>query len=81
MPQVKKGDIVAVTFLDHVHSCDAHPAVRFTVYGRIIKTDRRSLYIGSWVYTAKGRKCDHNTETFTILKSCVEQIDKLVPAE
>ena len=74
---MKRGDLVAVTFLDHVESPKGARAERFTVYGRIIAIDTRAVVIGSWVYSARSRRCDDNTTTYTILRSCIERVDKL----
>ena len=70
---MKTNDIVAITFLDHVESSKGAKAERFTVFGRLIRIDSRSVIVASWAYTAKRRKCDHNTTTYTILRSCIER--------
>tara|TARA_R100001163_G_C4895027_1_gene86214 strand:- start:230 stop:466 length:237 start_codon:yes stop_codon:yes gene_type:complete len=78
---MKQRDIVAVTFLDHVESSKVSKAERFTVYGRLIKADSRCVIVASWAYTNARRKCDHNTTTYTILRSCIERLDILTPSE
>ena len=78
---MKRGDIVAVTFLDHVESPKEAKAERFTVYGRVVKVDARAVIIASWAYSARARRCDHNTTTYTILRSCIERIDRLERVE
>lgn len=78
---MKSNDIVAVTFLDHVESPKVSKAEKFTVFGRVIQVTSRSVIVGAWCYAAKRRKCDHNTTTYTILRSCIEHVDILVPQE
>jgi hypothetical protein len=78
---MKTNDIVAVTFLDHVESPKVSKAEKFTVFGRVIQVTSRSVVVGAWCYANKRRKCDHNTNTYTILRSCIENIDILVPKE
>jgi hypothetical protein len=78
---MKQNQIAAVTFLDHVESTKGAKAERFTVYGRLIKIDSRSLILAAWAYSAQRRKCDHNTTTYTILRSCIETVEILEPTE
>jgi hypothetical protein len=78
---MKANDIVAVTFLDHVESPKVSKAEKFTVFGRVIQVTARSVIVGAWYYASKRRKCDHNTTTYTILRSCIEHVDILIPKE
>jgi hypothetical protein len=78
---MKTNDVVAVTFLDHVESPKVSKAEKFTVFGRVIQVTSRSVIVGAWTYANKRRKCDHNTNTYTILRSCIEKVDILVPQE
>ena len=78
---MKANDIVAVTFLDHVESPKVSKAEKFTVFGRVIQVTSRSVIVGAWCYANKRRKCDPNTTTYTILRSCIEQVDILVPVK
>lgn len=78
---MKTNDLVAVTFLDHVESPKVSKAEKFTVFGRVIQVTSRSVVVAAWVYANKRRKCDHNTTTYTILRSCIEDFDILVPQE
>jgi len=71
---MKKNDVVSVTFLDHVESPKGAKAERFTVYGRIINVSKQSVIVAAWAYSNKRKKCDHNTTTYTILRSCIEEI-------
>lgn len=74
---MKRGDIVAITFLDHVESGDGAKAARFVVYGRVVRVDRLAVIVASWAYASRAKRCDHNTTTYTILRSCITRIDKL----
>lgn len=78
---MRRNDIVSVTFLDHVESPKEAKAERFVVFGRLLRIDSRAVIVASWAYSAKARKCDHNTTTFTILRSCIERIELLEPVE
>ena len=78
---MKRGDILAVTFLDHVESPKEAKAERFVVYGRLVRIDARALIIASWAYSAKAKRYDHNTTTFTIVRSAIEKIQLLSPCE
>ena len=68
---MKKNDIVAVTFLDHVESGPGVGPLKFTVYGRVISVDARAVVVCSWAYADTRRRNDHNTTAFTILRSCI----------
>ena len=76
---MKAGDVVAIQFLDHVESGHGAKAERFVVYGRVVKVDARAIIVASWAYSAVRRRCDHNTTTYTILRSCVEKVTRLEP--
>ena len=78
---MKTNDLVAVTFLDHVESPKVSKAEKFTVCGRVIQVTSRSVVVAAWAYANKRRKCDHNTTTYTILRSCIEDFVILVPKE
>lgn len=76
---IKLGDIVEVTFFDHVQSPDVSDAMAFCVYGRLVAMNKQSLTVACWTHASKRKKCDHNTTTFTILRSCVKTAVTLVP--
>tara|TARA_R110000851_G_scaffold83469_6_gene182309 strand:+ start:1093 stop:1332 length:240 start_codon:yes stop_codon:yes gene_type:complete len=78
---MKVNDTVAITFLDHVESSKGAKAEKFTVFGRIISITKRSVIVASWAYANRRRKCDHNTTTYTILRSCIENVDVLLPKD
>ena len=72
---MKKNDIIAVTFLDHVESADGAKAMKFTAYGRLVLATSQAIVIAAWAHASPRRRCDHNTHTFTILRSCIQRID------
>ena len=74
---MKKNDIVAVTFLDHCESPDGAKAMRFTVYGRLYLANSQCVVVAVWAYANPRKRCDHNTTTFTILRSAIEKIELL----
>jgi len=74
---MKTNEIVAVTFLDHVESPDGAKAMKFTVYGRLVLTTAQALVVASWAHASNRRRCDHNTTTFTILRSAIQKVDVL----
>lgn len=74
---MKVNDVVAITFLDHVESTKGAKAEKFTVFGRVINITAKAAIVASWAYANKRRKCDHNTTTYTILRSCIEKTEIL----
>ena len=78
---MKINDIVSITFFDHVEATKVSKAEKFTVFGRVIQITKRSVIVASWAYSNKRRKCDHNTTTYTILRSCITKADVLTPVE
>ena len=76
--QLRKNDLVAVTFLDH---SEGDEAILFTVCGRLLKQSRESLLIGVWVYADPKRKVEvqQNIHTYTIIRSAIRKIVKLEP--
>lgn len=79
---MKKNDIVAVTFLDHVESSCGVPAERFIVYGRLVFINARELRVRSWAYESPKRKADtFNNTTYTILRSAIEKTEVLKPVK
>lgn len=77
--RIRKNDWVAVTFLDH---SEGDEAIRFTVFGRVIKQDRVSILVGCWVYADPKRKVEaaSNVHYYTIIKSAIVDLKKLVAA-
>lgn len=78
---MKKNDIVAVTFLDHVESGPGVGPLKFTVYGRVASVDARAVVVCAWAYADTRRRLDHNTTAFTILRSCILRATTLVKSE
>lgn len=76
---MKKNDIVAVTFLDHVESPDGAKALKFTVYGRLYIANAQCVVVAAWAHASIRKRCDHNTTTFTILRSAIERVEVLKP--
>lgn len=74
---MKKNDILAVTFMDHVESPDGAKAMKFTVYGRLYLANAQAIVVASWCHASTRKRCDHNTTTFTILRSAIERIEVL----
>lgn len=75
IPRVRKGDEIAIDFLDHVEA--SHEPMEFTVYGRVISQDKNSIVVASWVYLDPGKKIrpdDYNVTQFTIVRSTIQAI-------
>ena len=75
---LRRGQIVEVTFLDHVEGGGV--PLEFTVFGRLLTIDRTSLTIGSWIYADRRQKQDprdRNIASFTILRSTVKSLHQL----
>lgn len=76
--RLSRGDIVAVRFMDHA---EGREAIDFTVFGRIAKSCRSAITIECWTYTDKRfpiKNNDYNVHCYTIVKSAVISIRKLV---
>lgn len=75
IPRVRKGDEIAIDFLDHGES--SHGPLEFTVYGRVISQDKNHIVVGSWVYMDPGKRIkpdDYNVTQFTIVRSTIRAI-------
>lgn len=77
-PRIRKGQIVAVDFLDHVEGAD-HP-LAFTVYGRVGCVTPQSITVDSWCYADKTQASDQNVGRFTIVRSAIRGIRRLTEA-
>lgn len=81
MRAVKKGDIVKVTFLDHVE--DGLEPLRCQVVGRLVSkggifNKRRYMVLESWFLDEVSRETQEaNRKTWTILISTVESVVRL----
>lgn len=67
------GDVVAVTFDDH---SEGEQHIVFEVFGVVLRKDRRSLLVGSFVY-AGGREVDENVVCYTILRATIQKLEIL----
>ena len=63
------GDVVAVVFDDH---SEGEQHIVFEVYGVVLRKDRKSLLIGSFVY-AGSSDIDENVVVYTILRAAIRQ--------
>ena len=63
------GDVVAVVFDDH---SEGEQHIVFEVFGVVLRKDRRSLLIGSFVYAGSG-DIDENVVVYTILRAAIRQ--------
>lgn len=76
MKNVKPGQIVEMTFLDHCMHHDEHMGpMKIRTFGLLIKVTKQYYTLASWIET-NGR-IDSNTEMFTIVKSAVSSIKVL----
>ena len=73
--RLRKGQLVAVRFLDHLE-CSDQP-YDFTVYGRLLSIAPDSLTVGCWTYT-DGKEnrnlTDTNLKCFTIVRSAIKSV-------
>jgi len=67
------GDVVAVVFDDH---SEGEQHIVFEVFGVVLRKDRRSLLIGSFVY-AQSSDIDENVVVYTILRAAIRQFTVL----
>ena len=77
--RLRRGQIVEVTFLDHVEGGGV--PLEFIVFGRVLSIDKTSLTVASWTYPsarAKQSPGDPNIRSFTILRSTVKSLHRLV---
>lgn len=75
----RKGDIMQVTFLDHVEDSERNEPFAFTVWGRVHSVDKKSITVASWDYAdaghTEGKESDQvNRKRFTILKSTITSL-------
>ena len=67
------GDVVAVVFDDH---SEGQEHIVFEVFGTVLRKDRKSLLIGSFVYAASS-DIDENVVVYTILRAAIRQFTVL----
>lgn len=71
------GDVVAVVFDDH---SEGQEYVVFEVFGTVLRKDRKSLLIGSFVYAASS-EIDENVVVYTILRAAIRKLEVLRKAQ
>ena len=73
---MKKGEIWAVKFLDHVE--DGKKPMTFEVFGRVLRVGKRSVTLASWDYAGgKGKRDRDNMKTFCLVLSCIIDAQRL----
>lgn len=70
------GDVVRVEFDDH---SEGSQHIVFEVFGRVLQKNRRSLLIGSWLYS-DSQEIDENSSVWTILRAGIRSIQILKPS-
>ena len=74
----RSGHIVEVVFLDHVQG--GKRPMRCTVYGKLVHVSRQALVVDCWIPDGSQSVKDSNTERFTIVRSAVVAVTRLVRA-
>lgn len=75
LPRVKKGDEIAIDFLDHAEA--SHGPVEFSVYGRVLSQTPTHIVVACWVYSDPAKRIkadDYNVTQFTIVRSTIRAI-------
>ena len=69
----KLGDVVAVTFLDHVE--DSHEPMKFTAYGVLTKDADDSIVVASWYGADQDARSEsENQKYWCIIRSCIVRL-------
>lgn len=76
---VRRNQIVAIEFSDHVQ--DGSKPIRFVVYGRVACVTRTAIVVDSWEYRDTKKPYDRNESRFTIVRSTIHKITRLVPTK
>lgn len=87
MKRLRRGQIVAITFLDHVMG--GNKPIRFVVYGKLVSVSHDSLTVAAWNYADSGKDFvppdddvhdfrDGNPVRFTIVRSAITRIQRMV---
>ena len=76
-PDIKLGDIVAITFLDHSAKSDA--LLKFTAHGKVSVITDASITVDCWHYADTSER-DENVERFTIARQVIEKVETLAVA-
>ncbi len=77
--KLKRGQMLSIEFSDHVEN--GNHSIRFVVYGRLVSITRSALSVDSWAYAGRKHKHDHNQTRFTIVRSAIHRIARLVESE
>ena len=72
---MRKGAIVALTFLDHVQEDDK--PMKFTVWGRVVECTKDHIIVRHWDYCHPGSPRDENVNQSVILQSTVIRLVRL----
>lgn len=75
----RRGHIVAVDFSDHVEG--GSKPIRFVVYGRVACITRSAVVVDSWEYRDLKHPHDRNETRYTIVRSAIHKITRLVAAK
>lgn len=73
LPPIQIGDVVSIVFDDHSEG-DQH--IVFEVFGVVLRKDRKSVLVGSFVY-AGSLELDDNCVTYTILRATIQKLEVL----
>ena len=80
-PTARKGDLVQVTFLDHVEDSDKDQHFTFVVWGRVRSVTKSAITVECWAYPdpahTEGDDDRFNVKRFTILKAVITDLVKL----
>ena len=76
---IRKGQIVALTFLDHTEGQEPGPET-FTVWGRVTAVTPVAYVVAGWDYEPH-RPADSNVTQWAVLRSTVQRIVCLVPKD
>lgn len=73
-PMPRVGDVVGITFLDHVEGADE--VARCRAFGQVMKVTQVSYTIDSWQQLDKHDREEerHNTTNYTILRGVIEDV-------
>ena len=81
MARLRRGQIVAVTFLDHCQG--GRDPLQFVVYGRLAAITATCVTIIGWQYAEKSKSLaiDQNSTSWNIVRSAISKITRLVEAK
>lgn len=78
----RPGDVVEIVFLDHAeHDATADNGdLEFTVYGRVVSADPRTITLETWCYSDPRTPFDTNVVRYTIIRGAIRKLTVLRPA-